>query len=207
MDDRTRPRWRARAAFALDLVEKHLPAALLLLMVSVFLLQIVMRYFFAALPWPEELVGFLFLWLVCFGVGYAEREEKLIRFGMVADLAGPRARRVMDLVGHTILVVALVALVWPSIQYIAYMNFRSSFVLPIRMSLVYAPFLVLLAALIARYSWRIRRDVRALRTGGDAGGGGGRDGGGGPHGTVASAGGDGTVRAPERADGSPERGR
>ena len=41
--------WRRRAGIALDLVEKHLPAALLLAMVSVFLLQIVCRYFFSAL--------------------------------------------------------------------------------------------------------------------------------------------------------------
>lgn len=183
------PRWRRRARVALDLIEMHLPAALLLTMVSVFLLQIVMRYFFSALPWPEELVGFLFLWLVCFGVGYAERTEGLIRFGMIAEVVGPRTRLVMDIVGHAILLVALLALVWPSIQYISYMNFRQSFVLPIQMSVVYAPFLVLLASLICRYAARLWRDVRTLRGGGPGPG----------AGTVASTGGDGTFKRPEPA--------
>lgn len=157
--------WGAKAQLALDLIEKHLPALLLAGIVLVFLLQIICRYFFRSLAWPEEMVGFLFLWLVCFGVGYAERESRLIRFDMLYERFSPRGQRIADLVGYTILLVALVALVVPSIQYINYMGFRSSFVLPIKMSLVYAPFLVLLAALITRYAHRVWQALSDLRHG------------------------------------------
>ncbi|WP_226781154.1 TRAP transporter small permease [Oceaniglobus trochenteri] len=165
MDDTAKHRWLKAGRFALDLIEKHLPAALLLGIVTVFLLQIICRYFFRSLAWPEEMVGFFFLWLVCFGVGYAERDERLIRFDMIHERLSVRGKRISDVIGHTILLVALLALVVPSIQYISYMNFRSSFVLPIKMSLVYAPFMVLLAALILRFAARILRDLRELRAG------------------------------------------
>lgn len=165
MENATERRWIPAARFVLDLIEKHLPALLLAGIVLVFLLQVVCRYFFRSLAWPEEMVGFFFLWLVCFGTGYAEREERLIRFEMIHSAVSPTATRIMDIVGHIILTSALCALVVPSIQYISYMSFRSSYVLPIKMSVVYAPFLVLLAALICRYSARIWEDVSALRRG------------------------------------------
>lgn len=157
--------WIRRARFALDLIEKHLPALLLAGIVTVFLLQIICRYFFRSLAWPEEMVGFFFLWLVCFGVGYAEREDRLIRFEMLHERLSPRLQRISDMVGYSILVAALAALVVPSIQYISYMNFRSSFVLPIKMSVVYAPFMVLLAALITRYTIRVVQMAADLRRG------------------------------------------
>ncbi|RVT86653.1 TRAP transporter small permease [Rhodobacteraceae bacterium CCMM004] len=150
---------------AIDIVEKYLPALLLAGIVLVFTLQIICRYFFRALAWPEEMVGFFFLWLVCFGVGYAERKDGLIRFDMIHERLSPRMQRITDVVGYSILVFALVALVYPSIQYISYMNFRSSFVVPIKMSVVYAPFMVLLFALISRYSLRVWSDLKALRNG------------------------------------------
>ena len=147
---------------ALDLLEKHLPAAMLLTLVIVFLIQILFRYFFVPLDWPDELVGFLFLWLVLLGVGYAERRKELICFSMLYDPAPPRVRRWMDVVGQAIVLAALVISYWPSLQYILYMYGRSSWVLPLRMGVVYAPYMIFLTALIVRLAHGLWRDVRTL---------------------------------------------
>lgn len=153
---------RRAAIFALDILEKHLPAAMLLVLVAVFLVQIIFRYFFTPLIWPDELLGYLFLWLVLFAAGFAERERRLIRFSLFHDLASTKTRRLMGAVGHAILVTALVILVWPAWQYIEFMMRRSSPVFPIAMGLIYAPFLFFLVAMIIRFSARLVHDVRAV---------------------------------------------
>lgn len=155
-------RARRAATLLLDLMEKHLPAALLAALVAVFLVQIVFRYFLEPLDWPDELVGFLFLWLVLFGVGYAERRQELIRFSMLYDPATPAARRWMDIVGRSLVVSALALSFWPSWQYVSYMSGRSSWVLPMNMGVVYAPYMIFLLMLILRMGGALLRDLRAL---------------------------------------------
>ncbi|MEM8824082.1 MAG: TRAP transporter small permease subunit, partial [Pseudomonadota bacterium] len=59
----------------------------MLTLVVVFLVQIGFRYFFTPLIWPDELLGFLFLWTVLFATGYAERHHGLIRFSVLRDAA------------------------------------------------------------------------------------------------------------------------
>jgi len=152
------------ATVALNFLEKHLPALVLLVMVIVFITQIIARYFFRALPWPEELVGFLFLWLVCFGVGFAERDEGLIRFEMIHDAMGTRNKLRMNVLGDLLVIFALGVLFWPALSYVIDMNYRASDVMRINMSIVYAPFMILLTGLIVRSVLRLRRDIIVLRT-------------------------------------------
>lgn len=154
----------SRAGVVLNVLEKHLPAFILLVMVVVFIIQIISRYFFRALPWPEELVGFLFLWLVCFGVGFAERDESLIRFEMIHDAFSPRNKLRLNLAGDLLIIFALGVLFWPALNYVIDMSYRASDVMRINMSIVYAPFMVLLTGLIVRSVLRIRRDIIKLRS-------------------------------------------
>ncbi|WP_299790489.1 TRAP transporter small permease subunit [uncultured Marivita sp.] len=156
------PRARSAGRLLLDIVEYHLPAAMMITLVAVFLLQITFRYFFTPLIWPDELLGFLFLWIVLFAVGYAERNHGLIRFSVLRDASPPRVRRLMDIVGHAILLGAFVALIVPTLNYLVFVDRRMNPVLPMRMSWAYAPFMVFLLSLVVRFGWRLRDDIVGL---------------------------------------------
>lgn len=90
----------------LDRAVAVLNALLLLAVVLVTVLQVVMRYAFgAALPWPEEIALWSFLWLVMFGIASVTRTGGHIRVdALIAQLPRP-AHRVAEL-----FVVALTAL-------------------------------------------------------------------------------------------------
>ncbi|MEM8825008.1 MAG: TRAP transporter small permease subunit, partial [Pseudomonadota bacterium] len=112
--------------------------------------------------WPDELLGFLFLWTVLFATGYAERHHGLIRFSVLRDAAPVWAQRLMDIVGHLILLGAFIALIIPTWNYLAFVDRRMNPVLPMRMSWAYAPFMIFLFSLIVRIGWRLRGDIVAL---------------------------------------------
>ena len=148
-----------------DVFEIYLPGVLFVVMLGTFLLQVVLRYFFSPLAWPEELVGFLYLWVILLATGYAERDKKLIRFSSLYDSVSQKGQLWMDIVGQTLVVVALAISFPPAMEYILYMGFRESIVLGIPMNLVFAPYPLFLASLILRFAFRLVRKIRIAVSG------------------------------------------
>jgi C4-dicarboxylate transporter DctQ subunit len=140
-------------------------AALLGIMFTAFMIQIVFRYFLN-LPtgWTTELTLVSWLWLVLFGTAFALKEKDEIRFDIFTSAAGPRTRRVMT----AIISVAIVALYGASlpatVKYVSFMAIEKSSYLNIPLNWLYSIFVIFVVAIIARYLWILWEALR----GGDA---------------------------------------
>lgn len=119
-----------------------------------FILQIVFRYVFG-LPvgWTSEVSVIAWLYIVLIGSALWLKEGEEIRFDLVADTLGPRARRGVALV-VALATVALFAVSLPAtVRYVAFMKVESTSYLRIRLDLLYAVYLVFAVAVILRYAW------------------------------------------------------
>lgn len=125
---------------------------------AVFVLQIAARFLFQRpLPWTDELAVVLYLWAILWGAAFVCREREHVAFDLLYQALPPPARRAMALLA-ALLVGGLLAWALPgSIDYIAFMRRESTAVLGLPLHWVFAPFALLLLALVARALWRIAR--------------------------------------------------
>lgn len=90
-------------------------AAALLAIVVLNALNIVLRYFFfAALPWAEEAMLYLMIFGVYAGAISAAWQQAHIRIDAFVNLAPPRWRRALDVVGTVVLAAILAPVVLTS---------------------------------------------------------------------------------------------
>ncbi len=151
-----------------DIIELYLPMAAFLTIYVCFMLQIVSRYFFTPLMWPEELALLSFLWAALLGALYAKRRESLVAFTMVYDAMSPRGQTIMRITGNLLLVAAFVISFKPSLDFVIFISYKKSSVLSIPMNVVSAAYLVFLVDITIRYIIDVVRDMRSLRAGGAA---------------------------------------
>jgi TRAP-type C4-dicarboxylate transport system permease small subunit len=158
-------RTRRVLQFLLDVVELYLPMLAFLTIFVCFMLQIVSRYFFTPMMWPEELALLAFVWAALFGAMYAKRMDALVSFTMIYDRVSERGRAVMRIAGAVLLVAAFAISFKPSLDFVIFMSYKKSSVLLIPMNVVSASYLAFLVDMIVRYVVDIVRDVRFLATG------------------------------------------
>jgi TRAP-type C4-dicarboxylate transport system permease small subunit len=107
------------------------------------------------LPWTDEAAVVLYLWAILWTAALVCREREHVAFDLLYQGSPPALRRAMALLG-ALLVGSLCAWALPaSLDYILFMRRESSAVLGLPMHLVYAPFALLLAALVLRSLWRV----------------------------------------------------
>ena len=160
MKQRTKP----VLLFLLDIVELYLPMLAFLTIFVCFMIQIISRYFFTPLMWPEELALLSFLWAALLGALYAKRHEALVSFTMIYDGVSDRGKAIMRIVGNVLLVAAFAISFKPSLDFVIFQSYKKSSVLYIPMNLVSSAYLIFLVDIIIRYVVDIVRDVRALAT-------------------------------------------
>ncbi len=156
------PRVRSVGAFLVDVIELYLPMGAFFVLFVSFMTQIVCRYFFKPLIWPEELSLICFVWTALLGGLYAKRTGAHVAFGMVYDSARPGTRRYMRIAGNVIMLAAFVIAFLPSWSYIDFMSFKKSDALRIPMNIAYFPFMIFLADMIVRLVVDIVRDLRGM---------------------------------------------
>ncbi|MCX8014301.1 MAG: TRAP transporter small permease, partial [Rectinema sp.] len=99
--------------------------------------QIVARYFFKPLIWPEELSLICFIWTALLGGLYAKRTGSHVAFTMLYDAAKPGTQRIMRIAGNALLFVAMALILVPSWNYIQFMAYKKSDALRIPMNWAY----------------------------------------------------------------------
>lgn len=151
--------------FLLDVVELYLPMLAFLTIFVCFMIQIISRYFFTPLMWPEELALLSFVWAALLGALYAKRHEALVSFTLIYDRASDRGRAVMRIAGSVLLVAAFAISFKPSLDFVIFMSYKKSSVLSIPMNLVSSGYLIFLVDIIIRYVVDIVKDIRFLAAG------------------------------------------
>jgi TRAP-type C4-dicarboxylate transport system permease small subunit len=148
---------RARLRAAADAVG----AALFATLFVTFVVQVTARFVFdRPLPWTDELAVILYVWVILWASAVMVPAKEHVVFDLAYNAAGPRAQRAMRLVG-AVLVGALAAFALPgSVDYVRFMAREGTPVLGVSFMLVFAPFVLLLAALVVRSVGEV---VAALR--------------------------------------------
>jgi TRAP-type C4-dicarboxylate transport system permease small subunit len=141
---------------------ENIAAAMVAVMFAAFVVQIVFRYFFNfPVGWTSELSVVMWLWLVLWGAAFVVKEREEIRFDLVSELAGQRARIAMGIVAGLALVVLYGAALKPSFDYVTFMKVEKSSYLKIRMDCLFSIYVAFLVAVIVRYLWLLSRLLRA----------------------------------------------
>lgn len=143
-----------RAAGGLSVV---LFAALFL----VFVVQVVSRFGFnRPLPWTDEAAVVLYVWVILWSAAFVVPEREHVMFDLVWNAAGRRTRLVMRVAGNAVLG-GLCAWALPATwDYVKFMSREGTPVLGLPFSVVFAPFVALLAALALRCAWNVREALR-----------------------------------------------
>jgi TRAP-type C4-dicarboxylate transport system permease small subunit len=126
-------------------------AALLAVIFIAFILQIALRYVFnAPVGWTSELSVAAWLWLVLWGAAFVLKDHEEIRFDLVADRVGPRARRVLAAVGAVAVIVLFGMALPASYAYVTFMKVEKSAYMGVRMDVMYSIYMVFAVAVIIR---------------------------------------------------------
>lgn len=149
----------------LDLVEKYVPMAVFSILFVAFIIQIFCRYFLVPLTWPMELTLICFVWTALLGGLLAKRSNSHVVFSMVYDVAKPKVKLYMRLVGNFLLFISFCIALYPSYDYVIFMGFKKSNVLKIPMDFAFSPFIVFLIFMIGRIGKELLDDFKKLLRG------------------------------------------
>ena len=156
--------YKKALAFILDLCEIYIPVITFSIMFAAFLIQVCFRYLLnSPLTWPYEITLIAFIWTTLLGACYARRMNAHVKFGLVYDSLTAKKKLVVRLLGNGIIFVAFGVALYPSYDFITFMNFQKSTVVRIPFSLVYSPFLVFLVIILGRTAYDIYADLKKLK--------------------------------------------
>jgi len=126
------------------------------LMFLVFVVQVVARFFFdKPLAWTDEAAVILYLWAILWGAALVCKDSENVAFDLLYQKAGPQAQRLMAIAGCSLIGVLAAWGLPGSLDYIHFMRRESTPVMGLPFNWVFAPFALLLMALVARYAWRL----------------------------------------------------
>ena len=128
-----------------------LGAALFAALFVVFLIQVTARFVFARpLPWTDEAAVILYVWVILWSAALIVPEREHVAFDLLWNLAGPRAQKLMRAIG-LVVVGGLAAWAIPaSADFALFMAREGTAVLGLPLVWLFAPFVLLLAALVVR---------------------------------------------------------
>ena len=128
-------------------------ATLFLALFLVFVVQIVARFGFnQPLPWTDELAVILYLWVILWACAFVVPEKEHVMFDLIWNSVSPATRRLMRMVGHTLIGGLSIAAIPASWEYVHFMARENTAVLGLSFEWVFLPFVLLLVSLAAR-SW------------------------------------------------------
>lgn len=128
------------------------------LMFLVFVVQVTARFFFnQPLAWTDEAAVILYLWAILWGAALVCKDRENVAFDLLYQKAGPQQQRLMTLLACALMGGLAAWGVPGSVDYIHFMRRESTPVLGLPFNWVFAPFALLLIALVLRYAWRIYR--------------------------------------------------
>ncbi|MGV8853281.1 MAG: TRAP transporter small permease [Devosia sp.] len=133
---------------------ENLLAAMLAVMFSVFILQILFRYVLnLPIGWTNEVSVIMWLWMVLFGTAFVIRDHEEIRFDILYSAVNSRWRRVLVLTTSVSLVVLFTISLPAVIDYVTFMKVQKTAYLKIRFDWLYSIYAIFAVATIIRQFW------------------------------------------------------
>ena len=132
-----------------QLVEVWIPICSLIIMFTVFVVEVFARYFFRnPLPWAYEVTVSCYLWLVVLGACYAQRKHAHVTFTLVYDKLGIKGKAICAFLGNLLIAIAFAVQIVPAIKFVDFMKMQKTSVLQIGLNIVYAPFIPFLIIIL-----------------------------------------------------------
>lgn len=139
----------------------NVAAGLLAAMFLTFLVQILARYVFNhPVGWTLELCLTFWLWLVFWESAFLLRDGDHVRFDLFYQMAGPRLRRTLAMVGALGILVGFLAALPATFDYITFYKIKKSATLRIRLDYVFSVYGAFAVAVVLRYAWRLWKLAR-----------------------------------------------
>ena len=133
---------------------ENILAAMLAVMFSVFILQIVFRYILnLPIGWTHEISVIMWLWMVLFGTAFVVRDSEEIRFDIVYSAVSDRWRRVMVVISAITLIFFFAISLPAVIDYVTFMKVEKTAYLKIRFDWLYSIYAIFAVATIVRQFW------------------------------------------------------
>lgn len=133
---------------------ENLLAAMLAVMFTVFILQIVFRYILnLPIGWTHEISVIMWLWMVLFGTAFVVRDSEEIRFDILYAAVGDRTRRVLVVITAMALIFFFSISLPAVVDYIAFMKVEKTAYLDIRFDWLYSIYAIFAVAMIIRQFW------------------------------------------------------
>lgn len=133
---------------------ENILAAMLAVMFSVFILQIVFRYILnLPIGWTHEISVIMWLWMVLFGTAFVVRDSEEIRFDIVYSAVSDRWRRIMVAITAITLIFFFAISLPAVIDYVLFMKVEKTAYLKIRFDWLYSIYAIFAVATIVRQFW------------------------------------------------------
>ena len=133
---------------------ENILAAMLAVMFSVFILQIVFRYILnLPIGWTHEISVIMWLWMVLFGTAFVVRDSEEIRFDIVYSAVSDRWRRVMVVISAITLIFFFAISLPAVVDYVTFMKVEKTAYLKIRFDWLYSIYAIFAVAMIVRQFW------------------------------------------------------
>jgi len=127
----------------------------------VFVVQIAARFGFGRpLPWTDELAVVLYVWVILWSAAFVVPEREHVMFDLVWNAAPRGGRQAMRIVGNGIVGGLCLWALPATWDYVRFMSREGTPVLNLPFSIVFAPFVALLAAVALRCALNV---IEALR--------------------------------------------
>ena len=140
---------------------EYVLAALLGIMFTAFIVQIVFRYLLNfPIGWTSELTVITWLWLVLWGAAFVVRESEEIRFDLIYGAVSHRMRRIMAVITGVTLIILYAYSLPAAVDYVTFMKVESTAYLKIRLDYLYSIYVIFAVAVIARYIWIVWHALR-----------------------------------------------
>ena len=148
-----KPRLAALGAWLHARAENVL-AAMLGVMFSVFILQIVFRYLLnLPIGWTHEISVIMWLWMVLFGTAFVVRDSEEIRFDILYASVSDRWRRALVVITAIALIFFFSISLPAVVDYVTFMKVERTAYLKIRFDWLYSIYAIFAVAAIVRQFW------------------------------------------------------
>lgn len=157
----------------LTLIDKFIEKVQIVVSITIFVtivilgsMQVFFRYFLnSSLPWSEELMRFLFIWLVFIGSSITVRLDRHVAIDLLAMKLKPKMQTVMFIITRLVCVAFLVLMLPASLELFQKASTSRASILPVTFQFVYASFVVGTIMMILSYASSIPKFARKISKG------------------------------------------
>ena len=140
---------------------ENVAAAMMVVMMTSFLYQIVVRYGFSgSTPWAEEICVIMWIWSILWCCAVVARPSDDIRIDLITVKASPLARRVLEGLCSLALIVLFAIGLPGAWSYVSFMKIEKTPAIGLQYHWIFSVYILFACAVIARQSWHLWQAIR-----------------------------------------------